>query len=429
MKSRARWRASIAAPLLAVACEAPPRAQAVAAGVEALPAALLAPYAARVEAARGLRFRRVAPGWRVPDSALRGLLERELDHTATPEELASDAALAAALGLLPPDFELRAALLGFQAANAAGFFSPRTRELYVVDGAASAGGEDVDALFVHELTHALQAQQGRAFDVLLGLRGDDDLAFALTALLEGEATYVELSDAARQRAAPRPSPEAFAARFPGAESAPELPRVVAEPLLAAYPLGYALVDELVARGGARSLGRATADPPLTSEELLHPEKYLDGPREPLAELAREPALPGCRVLATTCYGELVVRAWLAAQGAPAESAAGAAAGWDADRAWRFACDGGGAAAAWLLVYEDAAEARALEDALRELAPTAGGEALALARHGTRLLVSRGLAAPQRERLLALASPRELRSLAAYWAAHSEVRERAREALR
>jgi len=410
--------------LLAGGCGAPPPGAAGGTGTERLSATQLLPLAARVEEARGLRFAHAAEGWRVSDVARLGILERELDRSISRAEIARDAQLAASLGLMPRGFDLRAAVIAFQAENAAGFYSPHDDRLYVVDGAASAGDPSVDALFLHELAHALQAQRSGLFEVLLGLRGNEDLSFALTALLEGEAIFVEVSDAAAQSDVERPTPAEFAERFATVAAAPELPRFVAETMFAAYPLGYALVDGLVARGGTSTLDAAYRDPPLTSEELLHPERYLGGRREPFGEFPREPRLRGCRARSTSCYGELAVRAWLEEQGAGADAAARAAAGWDADRAWRFDC-GTHAASAWLLEYDDEREARELERELRALAPAVAGEALALAQDGARLLVSQGLSEAQRGELLALGGPREFHGLEELLAAHPELRRSSR----
>jgi hypothetical protein len=420
---RLRLAGIVVALGLALGCEGA-RAPASDAQLVRLGPATLAPFAARVESARGLRFVRAVSGWRVSPSALPGVLARELDRAATSAEIARDAELATSLGLLPPHFDLRSAVLAFQVESAAGFYSPLRDRFYLVDGGASAGAESRDALFVHELTHALQAQHAALFDAILGIRGDDDLLFALTALLEGEATFVELSDAAQRAGAARPTPAEFAARFPSAAVAPQLPRAVAEAFVAPYPLGYALVDALVARGGLAALDAAHADPPLTSAALLHPERHLPAAHAPLTELARAPRLAGCRALASTCYGELTVRVWLEELGAGALPAARAADGWDADRAWRFDC-AGAAASAWLIALGSEAEASELAELLLALAPRAGGDPLAIAQQDARVLASRGLGDEAARALLELPAPRRFASLAQYLAAHPDVGERAR----
>ncbi len=430
MLRRSHFAAVLGIAVLAAGCEAPPgRAEAPASAVHArrIPARELAPFIARVEAARGQRFLRPVSAMRVQQADVLALLERELDRAVPRDRIAREAALAASLGLIPHAFDPRRAVLDFQAQGAAGFYSPLGDRLFVVAGAASAGGENVDALFVHELTHALQAQHSRIFDALLGIEGDDDLTFALTALLEGEATFVELTDAEAYAGVPRPTPGTLARRFPASLLAPQLPRAVAESLIAPYPLGYALADALVAGGGMPALDAAHDDPPLTSEGLLHPTSAHGAMRrQPLAELTREPALPRCRVLATNCYGELSVRVWLEQLAAEPARAARAAAGWDTDRAWQFACDAR-SASAWLLEYDDEAEAGELAALLLALKPEAFGDgALDVERSGARVLVSLGLELAERTRLLASPAPRRFATLAAYLEAHPEVAARTRE---
>jgi hypothetical protein len=408
-----------------MACDSPPRVPAAEEYAKRVGAAQLAPLVTRVEEARGLRFRRRVTAYSVSPPAVRALLERELDRGLPREEIAQQTALAASLGLVPRDFDMRASLLAFQVENVSGFYAPLVDRLYLVRGAASAAGQSEEALVVHELMHALQAQQLPLFDALLGLQGDDDLAFALAALLEGEATFVELSDAAASGGTPRPAPSAFAAQFSAGVLAPGLPRVVAESVVAPYPLGYALADALVARGGVRALDAAHADPPLSSEELLHLERYLDpAARRPLADLPRDPGLSSCSVTATNCYGELVLRGWLHELGAGPDLAASAADGWDGDRAFALRC-GRRAASAWLIQADDPAEARELAGALRGRAPAVDALALRLDAEGSRVLVSRGLSEGERTHLLALPELGRRASLRAHLDAHPEVARRAR----
>jgi hypothetical protein len=386
--------------------------------------ARLAPLEARVESTRERPFRARVRARSVPPEAVSALLGTEFDRVVPLADAEAEEALARALGLLPADVDLRASSLAFQATSIAGFYSQTERRLYVVDEADESDGE---AVLVHELVHALQDQSSELLELMLGLRGDDDLGFALSALLEGEATWVELEDAARRAGAARLSAQAFAQQVEASlpEAAEQAPLLMRESVVRAYPLGYALADALVQRGGPAALDAAQASPPLSSEELLHPAQYLgEAPRTPLALLPLDPAAPGCRVAATNSYGELGVRIWLREAGLDEESAAKAAAGWDGDRAWSFAC-GGDPRSAWLIGRDDEAAALALERAVRGRLEWRGDLALRVDRAGTRVLVSGGIDAEERARLLALPEDARVASLAEYLAARPAVRERGR----
>jgi hypothetical protein len=131
------------------------------------------------------------------------------------------------------------------------------------------------------------------------------------------------------------------------------------------------VDGFLFTGRARAHGPWTAvdalwaDPPASTEQVLHPEKY-DACEAPIAvDEATLPTLPGFgRPTASDVLGELVARTWLASV-LPPEIAARAAAGWGGDRAGIYTArpgaspDGGAAPErplAWLTIWDDSGEA-------------------------------------------------------------------------
>ncbi|MFL5306638.1 MAG: hypothetical protein ACJ8F1_15585 [Polyangia bacterium] len=110
------------------------------------------------------------------------------------------------------------------------------------------------------------------------------------------------------------------------------------------------------------------DPPSSTEQVLHPEKYESCEAPVTVDPSALPALPGLgRPNTTDVAGELVARAWLATAWSP-EVAARGAAGWGGDRAALYGpppetgeATGTDAAApaaalAWLTIWDDAAEA-------------------------------------------------------------------------
>ena len=287
------------------------------------------------------------------------------------------------LGLIPADADF-----GARAAQAYGYAVTARARYDAARGALVV--PDVPPLeaqkpeLVHEIAHAIADRRFGLRRVLQiapdGTRRlDGDATRARLALVEGDAmlTGLEVAD-------PRES-------FLGAHELAALSarlRAAAEGGSPSWfvTLGqFTHVDGLqfVARVRARRPWAAVdalwADPPASSEQILHPEKY-DACESPLAVgEAALPALAGARPTASDVLGELVVRTWLATAVSP-EIAERAATGWGGDRAAVYPVaqpDGGTSPSAapgpvaWLTVWDDAGEAddfaRAARVALAKLA--------------------------------------------------------------
>lgn len=349
---------------------------------------------ARAEEARELPFRAPVEALEVEAAGVRKLLAREFDRLTPADRMRNEEALAKALGFLPEDADLRALVLSWSAKAVAGFYTPTGGRLYVVKGASGAGSGDGGAVLVHELAHALQDQHTPLITVTMGLRANDDLVFALGAFLEGDALFTELRDEAERSGFPQPTGAEFASRFEhDAPAGKGVPRLLRESFLRQYPLGYALAHELVSRGGVAALTAALDDPPLTSEELIHPERYLErSRRRPLTLFpeASDGFAPECEAVVSTSYGELGLGVWLVEAGIVESEARVAADGWDADRAWLLDCPGD-RALVWLIQLDTEEEAAELHaTALRANGPDSIADAT-LEQEGRRVLLSVGLA--------------------------------------
>lgn len=379
---------------------------------------------------RALRVRTLAP------EELRDQLEQEFDRLVPPHELAADEALKHALGLLPLDTDLREALLALQSGTVVGYYAPLDRTLHLVgDPTPDAGlGPQAQSVVIHEIAHALQDQHTGLLDVTLGLLDHDDLTFAIAALLEGDATWTAFQDEALRTGLPAPRAEDYGREMAAFGS--ELlrlgaPRLLRDAFVLAYPAGYALVERLVEGGGRDALDAALFDPPLSSQEVLHPERYL-GERRPLAMPALEPARfapeDACRLEASNTFGELGLRVWAAEAGAGTEHAAAAAAGWRADRAMLLACPGG-RALAWMIHFESRSAAAGFVVRARVLSWAGATEGLVAAPRldyrGARVLLSAGLSEDGRRWLLDEAPLFSFRDLTEYLTARPSVLERAR----
>jgi len=247
---------------------------------------------------------------------------------------------------------------------------------------------------VHEIAHAVADQRFglRRFLRLApdgGPRLDGDATRARLALVEGDAVLAGLElDDPRENFLGAHALGALAVQLRAASHGASPEASTAGPLSWFAELGqFTHVDGLlyVARVRAQHPWSAVdalwSDPPASSEQILHPEKYDACEPTIAVDESALPTLTGFgRPTGSDVLGELVVRTWLESA-LPPEIATRAAAGWGGDRAGFYApappasvADGGAAAPlaplAWLTVWDDAAEAddfaRAAQQALAQM---------------------------------------------------------------
>ena len=149
-------------------------------------------------------------------------------------------------------------------------------------------GLDVRRFFlVHELEHALQDQIFRV-DALLR-ETNLDARRALDALYEGDAQLVALLDAAEQqhksadlvlqqnkRLFRSASAQTLAQRVGSSPELEHAPLFSRESLLFPYAAGTVFAIDLYRAGGVGALNGAFEHPPVSTSEVLHPERYVAG---------------------------------------------------------------------------------------------------------------------------------------------------------
>lgn len=398
-------------------------------------------FRARTERARELPFLQPIDATLLDPDDLSRELARQLDAVFPPEDMRRSAAAAEAIGLLPAGTDLRRELLAFQGAAVAGFYTPVERRFYLVlEPELARRGElpVTEDVVVHELTHALQDEHFQLLDVTLGLEDQDDLAFALGGLLEGDALLTAWRDAELEYGTSGPSAAQFGLVLnPQVAEVdyPEVPRAIRERFLLQYSAGYTLVESLFAEGGRERLDAALRSPPLSSEELLHPERHLDPAFHDPPRFLELPESgffpdPACVELHRETLGEIGLAVWLRERFGTDSDVQWAAEGWGGDRLVVLDCPGG-RAFAWLLRFdrpEDQEEFHAVaRQGIRGLRETGGLLAEPEITSGrTGLLISAGLDARAQGEILGRTRERIFADLDAFLAAHPEVLARARE---
>lgn len=307
---------------------------------------------------------------------LGGLLDEELP----PEEAERALDFYLALNLIDAPFDVRGVYMDLLGSQVAGFYDTETGVMNVIP---LGGGELEDELslteqiiYVHEFTHALQ-DQFFDLDALVydeAILDDPDRYLARLALVEGDATavmnvYTEAIISENPMQAFALLGEGLAA---GSFNIPEgVPPVLTRELLFPYEGGLIFVMALVSDGGWDAVDAAFANPPQSTEQILHPEKYLAGEAPLPVDLLGGEAVLGDDWERTWdgTLGEWYLRQHLDVQLARGDSNA-AAAGWGGDRFHIYADDATGERALLLgIVWDDLAEADEFVTAYTEYSDT------------------------------------------------------------
>ena len=339
-------------------------------GVERTPV-----VAERVERIRNLRFEDVPEPQIADADDLRDVATDALSKKRVQRQLAASDAELKLLGLLDPDTSLSDVATDVTGLAAA-YYDPRKDELFLVGDSVPAGPALAEFVLAHELSHALEDQ---AYGLPRSVGVSDDRTLAEGALVEGTATSLMTAYAARHLNVFALANEAAGIE----ESGGELPRFAEAEVTFSYIAGRRFVEELlrIAGGDWKLVDFAYQRRlPSTTEQIIHPEKYLEDERALDVVPPRAPD-DGWKRVDSGDLGEFATREILR-EDAEETGADQAAAGWggDAYRLWaRDGLEGDvecnetcrsdyALGIAWR--GDDRDEARELAAALREFVPRA-----------------------------------------------------------
>jgi hypothetical protein len=321
-----------------------------------------------VERATGLKFKSPPKVEARSRDELRAFLETKFNEDQPALELAGQEQAYRLFGLLPDTLDLRTFLLSLLAEQVVGYYDPGTKVLYVVTGSrggadAGPGGsasapspEVLNITITHELVHALQDQY-LPLDSVMRARGENDRTMAVQAVIEGGATFEQLSVML--------GGGNMFARLPGGwdrvremirssyGSMPVLgsaPMFIQETLLFPYLSGA----EYIRQAKERRPGKSTLDVlPASTEQVMHPGKLLDSLDVPLAVTLPRPTAG--TVVYENGLGEFETRLLLHQDLKDVAAASRGAAGWGGDR-YAVVRTAQGAALVWVSVWDSPLDA-------------------------------------------------------------------------
>ncbi len=252
------------------------------------------------------------------------------------DEQARDLRVLVAFGLVPADTDLGGLYNELYGEGVLGYYDPNTKRMVVVSdsGEPTELTASQELTFAHETVHALQDQH---FDLVTlqdqANAANSDTSLALIALPEGDATFFEQLYAT--------SDAEFLKRLLDEYQSMDMPEILQtappifiETLYFPYDQGGTFVNAIYKDGGWEAVDKVYADPPISTEQVLHPDKYRDGEMPVTVTISDPSAALGSdwEVLDTDTFGEFQIGIILnTSDSISDEEAQDAAAGWGGDR--------------------------------------------------------------------------------------------------
>ena len=271
-------------------------------------------------------------------ATIRQELDEELAREYQAGELANKGKALIKLGLLPAGTDFEREIKKLYVQHLAGCYDPHKKTLYIANWVPMQAQRGTVA---HELVHALQDQHFDLVRYLDGVKDDSEAKSAREAVVEGEAVAVMLDEQLHAAGTSFTSLgdlpglierllDAVKNQIPDFSSTPVM---LTESMLFPYTYGLRFLQAVRRRGSWDEVSKLYTDPPESTEQIIHPAKYLDERDHPtpvtLPDLSAQLG-EGWTRIDEDSIGEfgarLLIRQYLDGQTASVTSE-----GWDGDR--------------------------------------------------------------------------------------------------
>ncbi|MFP4378907.1 MAG: hypothetical protein ACLFUS_00265 [Candidatus Sumerlaeia bacterium] len=296
----------------------------------------------RTEKLRGWKLDAPVPAYYLDSNTIQKNLVKMIEEEWPEAERKASEAFLKSLGAMPEDMEILNMYIAFLDEQAGGLYDQRSKKLFVREGYDIVGSAFAQMILAHEICHAIQ---DRAFDLeKVGIQAEenDDRALAALCMAEGDAMLL-MQEYAAHYASMNLLEDAAENLFMDQSALEATPHFFKMQLIFPYTAGQAFLDEARKhmKDGRNHVFR---EPPVSTEQVIHSEKYfgdVDLPssltlREPegtdwnLPENPAKPEVPaGFKRVTANALGEVGMRA-LFEDRLGAGIAYDAAEGWDGD---------------------------------------------------------------------------------------------------
>ena len=242
---------------------------------------------------------------------IREYLVREDQEDKSDEQRYADQKALEAFGLIPSNFPLDAFMLDVLTDQVAGLYDAKAKEFYIADWIPV---DEQRSVMSHELTHALVDQSFGLDEWIKAARPNDDAELARDSVSEGSAIAAMIDySLLDQKIGVRDLPDVTEIIRSGAvsemEKDPHLskaPAIIRDELLFPYLAGTSFTQQfLKANSGWKDLPKLFQNPPVSSQQIIHPELYFKGVKPEAVTLPKWAAVvpPSWKLLEENVLGE------------------------------------------------------------------------------------------------------------------------------
>lgn len=256
-----------------------------------------------------------------------------------PETALTEALFYRALGFVEADFDLREFYSGFLSDQVAGYYDTQAKTMNTILLSGDELGDELPFLeqiiYAHEFTHALQDQHFDLERLFVQTSPNADQSLALTAVIEGDATY--MMQAFTLQLVQNNTGNIFAllndslSALGGSTMPLDTPPIFLAEVNFAYFEGMNFISQVQLQAGWDGVNHVYANLPLSTEHILHPQKYLDGEAPIVISITDVQTILGddWQLAVTRMAGEFYLREYLKLA-LPIRNATTASSGWNGD---------------------------------------------------------------------------------------------------
>jgi hypothetical protein len=258
----------------------------------------------------GWPVKRKVPAKIITKEEFRHQVEGRMKGSSTNKELHAEELTLKMFGFIPQDFNLAKETVDLVSEQAAAFYDYSKKRLFVLDS-TSEGTEQRVAL-VHELAHALADQQHPLGKYLKKGSPDDDGSTAREAVMEGQATWLTWAYVSKRNGGKAEVSKEMIEKLTDNSGAggtdfpvfSKEPLYLRESLVFPYDEGMKFQDAVYHKLGAKSFDEIFNRPPRSTQQILHPVKYVEDEKPVDVEAPIPDDVKQFRVLNDGSVGEL-----------------------------------------------------------------------------------------------------------------------------